>query len=61
MEILQKISRKLEKTISKDRTLIFCFKSEPYFKSDSAGKVKIPSGDCSPEHLGYPLYILPFP
>lgn len=58
MEILQKISRKLE-TVSKDRKLIFCFKSDPYFKLDPAGKVKIPSGGCSPEHLWYILYILP--
>lgn len=47
--------------MSKDRKLIFCFKLDPYFKLDSAGKVKIHSGGCSPEHLWYPLYILPFP
>lgn len=47
--------------MSKERKLIFCFKLDPYFKLDAAGKVKIPSGGHSPEHLWYPLYMLPFP
>lgn len=47
--------------MSKERKLIFYFKLDPYFKLDAAGKVKIPSGGHSPEHLWYPLYMLPFP